>query len=87
MLKCVLSGPVSRVFHLVMEEQTFHPHALSMSDFVLNSVQKYSVNTPPFSLVLLRFLLSESVPSFRLFSPTQCPKQLHNVDASLSGGS
>lgn len=71
MLKCVLSGPVSRVFHLVMEEQTFHLHPLSMSsDFVLNSVQKYSVNTPPSSLVLLRFPLTESVPSFTLFSPT-----------------
>lgn len=29
------------------------------SDFVLNSVQKYSVDTPPFSLVLLRFPLAD----------------------------
>lgn len=60
MLKCVLSGPASHVFYLVMEEQTFHPHPLPMSsDFVLISVQKYSVNTPPFSLVQLRFPLAD----------------------------
>lgn len=55
MLKCVLSGPASRVFYLITEEQTFHPHPLPMlADFVL-----ISVNAPPFSLVLLRFPLAD----------------------------
>lgn len=60
MLKCVFSGPASHVFYLVMEEQTFHLHPLpTSSDFVLNSEQKYSVNTPPFSLMLMRFPLAD----------------------------
>lgn len=54
--KCMLPGPASPVLSLPMEEQTFHPCPLPvLSGFVLNLLQKYSLNTPPSSVAPPRF--------------------------------
>lgn len=51
----MLSEPVS----LPLGEQTFHEHPLPvLSGFVLNPMQKYSLNAPPFSVMPPRFPLA-----------------------------